>query len=132
VSDVDYVRIKVIDPSGLLRHDSYFIVCFLNSPPCLDLDASGATRSRLLPSKAEKLERLVFKTDPNRPLFQPAEFHKVTLVSTALAEALAKEGFSGFRFMGLFDYGIKGDLPPHPARSPVDTLCKRLREARES
>ena len=126
VTDVEYLRIKVIDPTGLLLDDSYFIVHFLNAPACLDLDACGATRSRLMPSKAEKLERLEFKSDPARPLFQPSEFNKLTLISAALAEALAKEGYTGFRFSGLFDYGLK-DLPPNPARSPIDALCKRMR-----
>src|SRR5665213_3001270 len=80
VPDVKYMRIKVIDPTGRLLDDNYFIVRFLNAPDCLDLDASGAVRSRLLPSKAEKLERLVFKRDPAPSLFQPAEFNKIILV----------------------------------------------------
>src|ERR1035438_3585412 len=41
VPDVEYLRIKVIDPTGLLLDDAYFIVRFLNAPTCLDLDASG-------------------------------------------------------------------------------------------
>mgnify|MGYP000063308927 CR=1 FL=1 len=50
----------------------------------------------------------------------------VVLVRWPLAETLAKEGFRGFRFMGLFDYGIKGDLPANPKRAPVDVLCAQL------
>src|SRR5688572_30199725 len=59
VTDVEYLPVRVIDPSGLLLDDSYSIAHTLNSPDCLDLDASGAKRSRVMPSKAEKIQRIV-------------------------------------------------------------------------
>jgi hypothetical protein len=126
VPDVEYLPVQVIDPSGLRLDDSYSIVHTLNSPDCLDLDACGARRSRVVPSKAEKIQRIVFKQDPERALFRPGNFNKITLVSWTLAEAIAAHGFTGFRFMGLFDYGFSGDLPPNPKRAPVDALCGRL------
>jgi hypothetical protein len=135
VPDVEYLPVQVIDPTGLPLSDSYSIAHTLNSPDCLDLKASGATQSRVIPSKAEKIQRIVFKNDPGRPLFRPSKFGKITFVSWALAETLADHGFTGFRFMGLFDYGHPGDLPPHPKRAPIDALCTRLQknaQARES
>jgi len=124
--DVEYWPVKVIDPTGRPVGEPFFFVHLLNAPDCLDLEASGATRSRILPEIAEKAERLAFRNDPERPLCRPKTFRKITLIRWPLAEALAQEGFSGVRFMGLFDYGIKGDLPPHPGRSKVDALCARL------
>jgi hypothetical protein len=124
--NVEYWPIKIMDPTGRVLGDPYYFVHLFNSPDSLDLEASGAKRSRILPGMAEKVERLVFKSDPGRPLSRPKTFTPVTLVSWPLAESLANTGFSGFRFMGLFDYGIKGDLPPHPRRYKVDALCARL------
>ena len=122
VPDVEYRRVRVIDGTGLPLDDSYSILHFLNDPDCLDLDACEATRSRILPSKAEKVKRLLFKNDPARPLFQPRHFNKIVLVGWELASIMAKEKFTGFRFMGPFDYGLRGDLPPHPLRHKVDAL----------
>jgi hypothetical protein len=127
LADVEYWPLKIIDRSGSPLGEPYFFVHLLQAPDCLDLDASGATRSRILPHMAEKAERLIFKNDPARPLFRPSTFVKITLVSWPLAETIAAEGFSGFRFMGLFDYGIRGDLPAHPGRHRVDALCTQLR-----
>jgi len=124
--DVEYWPIKVIDSSGRPLSEPYFFVHFLNAPDCLDLDASGAKRSRILPGIAEKVELLAFKSDPAKPLFRPRTFGQVTLIAWELAAALSNAGFSGFRFMGLFDYGIKGDLPPNPKRQAVDALSARL------
>ena len=124
--EVEYLPVRIIDRIGKRLDDAYFVVRLLNGPDSLDLDASGATRSRILPSKADKVQRLVFKSDPARALFSPGNFNKVSLVSWELAQALAEEGFSGFRFMGLFDYGLHGDLPPHSQRFTVDAVCARL------
>jgi len=126
VTDVEYWPIKVIDRTGRPMSEPYFFVHLMNLPDCLDLDASGATRSRMRTSIAEKIERFEFKTDPERPLLRPKPLASVVLVRWPLAETLAKEGFRGFRFMGLFDYGIKGDLPANPKRAPVDVLCAQL------
>jgi len=123
VDNVEFWPLKIIDRTGRSLGQPYFFVHLLNTPDCLDLDASGATRSRLFPGMAEKVQRLVFARDPERHLFSPRTFSSVTFLSWELAGLLAKGGFSGFRFMGLFDYGIKGDLPPHPARYKVDALC---------
>jgi hypothetical protein len=128
VTDVEYLPLKVIDRTGRVLHSSYYFLHFRNAPDCLDLDASGAKRSRAIPSKAERLERLAFKNDPGRALFRPSTYGKVTLMSWSLAEALAATGFTGMRFMGLFDFGIKGDLPPNAQRFRVDTLCNQLRQ----
>lgn len=124
--DIEFWPIKIIDPAGRVLGEPYFFVHFLNAPDCLDLEACGATRSRILPAMAEKVERLAFKSDPARPLCRPSTFAQIALVSWPLAETLAAEGFSGFRLMGLFDYGIRGDLPSHPGRHRVDALCTRL------
>jgi hypothetical protein len=126
VPDVDYLPLRVIDRTGKTLALDYALVHFRNSPDCLDLEASGAKRSRVLPRKAESLERLVFKSHPGKPLFHPETYNKVTLLSGPLAERLADEGYTGMRFMGLFDFGAKGDLPPHPERRAVDALCTRL------
>jgi hypothetical protein len=126
VTDVEFLPLKIIDRTGRLIDPDYSLIHFRNAPDCLDLEASGATRSRAIRSKAETLERLVFKSDPGRLLFRPLTYSKVTLVSLALAETMANEGFSGMRFMGLFDFGIRGDLPPNSQRFAVDTLCNRL------
>jgi hypothetical protein len=128
VSDIEYWPIKVMDRTGRPLSEPYFFVHLMNGPDCLDLEASGATRSRMLPRIAEKIARLEFKSDPDRALYRPGTFSKVALVSWALAEKLASEKFSGFRFMGLFDYGIHGDLPPNPKRHAVDALCARLNQ----
>jgi len=122
--DVEFWPIKVIDPTGRPVGQPYFFLHLFNGPDCLDLAASGATRSRILPEKAEKLERLLFVSDPERPLFRPKTFAQITLVQWSLAKAIAQQKFSGFRFMGLFDYGLKGDLPPHPERYKVDALIR--------
>jgi len=129
IPDIEYWPIKVIDPTGRALGEPYFFVHLLNAPDCLDLEACGAQQSRILPAMAEKVERLAFKGDPARPLWRPSTFTQVTLVSWPLAEALADAGFSGFRFMGLFDYGLRGDLPPHPQRHKVDALSARLRRS---
>ncbi len=126
VRDIEYLPVHVIDPTGLPLDTSYSIAHTLNSPDCLDMTRSGAKPGRLIPAKAEKIQRIVLKNDPARSLFRPATFSKVTLLSWALAEAMAEHGFTGFRFMGLFDYGITGDLSANPERAPVDALCSRL------
>jgi hypothetical protein len=126
VPDVEYLPVQVIDPTGLPLDENYVIVHLLNSPDCLDMQASGAKLSRVVPNKAERILRIALKNDPGRPLFRPSTFGKLTLVSWALAEAIADHGFSGFRFMGFFDYEWIGDLRPHPKRAPIDALCKRL------
>ncbi len=126
VTEVDYLPLKIIDRSGRVLDPHYFLIHFRNAPNCLDLEASGAKRSRAIPSKAETLERLVFNKEPNRALFRPLTYSKVTLISWPLAETMADVGFSGLRFMGLFDFGLKGDLPPNPQRFAVDALCNRL------
>lgn len=126
VTEVDYLPLKVLDRTGKVLDPAYFFIHCRNAPDCLDLEASGAKRSRAIPSKAESLQQLVFKSNPARALFRPSTYHKVMLVSWPLAETLADAGFSGMRFMGLFDFGFKADLPPNPHRSRVDALCKRL------
>ncbi len=122
---VEYWPLRIIDRTGRTLGPPYFYAHLLNAPDCLDLEASGAKHSRILPGMAEKIERLVFKEDPKRPLWHPLTFTKVTLASRELAKTLGAEGFTGFRFMGLFDYGKKGDLPPHPSRHAVDALHRR-------
>lgn len=132
IADVEYWPLKILDPSGLPLGDPYFYMHLTNPPACLDLVASQATRSRILPGIAEKVKTLNFHSDPDRLLFRPAEFAKVTLVRWDLGEKLADEGFSGFRLMGLFDYGRRGDLPPDPRRHKVDTLSNRLNRKRSA
>jgi len=124
--DVEYWPLKLMDRTGCPLGEPYYFVHLLNPPDCLDLAASGATRSRAMPTLAEKVARLAFHSDPAKPLCRPSTFAGVTLVSWPLAESLGGHGFSGFRWMGLFDYGIKGDLPPDPRRHKVDALCARL------
>ncbi len=127
VSDVEYLPVEIIDPTGLKLDNSYSIVHTLNSPDCLDLDASGAKRSRAVRTKAEKIQRIAMKNDPGKDLFRPASFNKISLLSWKLAGLIADQGFTGFRFMGLFDYGFPADLPANPKRAAVDALCNRLR-----
>jgi hypothetical protein len=72
--DIEYWPLKVIDRTGRPLSEPYFFVNFLNAPDCLDLAACGATRSRILPDLAEKVQRLWFKSDPARALCRPYTF----------------------------------------------------------
>ena len=45
VTDVQYLRLKVIDRTGKVLDPCYYLLHFVNAPDCLDLEASGATRS---------------------------------------------------------------------------------------
>jgi len=111
--DIEYWPIQIRDLGGHLLGEPYFFVHLPNPHRCLDPEATK--------------ERLVFTSDPGRPLCRISSFDPVMLVSWPLANALADEGFIGFRFMGLFDYGIQGELPPHIGRSKVEALNARLR-----
>ena len=80
VPDVEYSPRKIIDRTGRVLSDPYYALTLLNSPDCLDLDASGATRSRILPGVAEKVKTLAFKNDPGKLLWHPQTFKKVILI----------------------------------------------------
>ena len=97
--EVEYLRIKVIDPTGRLLDDAYFIVHFLNAPDCLDLDAGAAAKAAFCHPKPRKW-RALFSKVIEIGRFQPAEFSEVTLIGTALAEALAKGRLFGFSLYG--------------------------------
>ena len=44
------------------------------------------------------------RVDPERKIFRPKSFYRVTLVARELAEAIEVEGFTGIRWIELDDY----------------------------
>lgn len=110
VSHVEYLPID-LRVKGASIGLPYFVVHFLDRPACLDIEASGADFDLIDETEIDTVKRLVFSSDPERPLFQIAHFNRVFITSIALAEALAKDAYSGIRWL---------PLDTHPDWSGVD------------
>jgi hypothetical protein len=124
VTDVEYLPIALSlegQPIGL----PYFIVHCVNWEPCLDLKKSKVTRSEWS-DDIDELEQLVFARDPDKKLFQIENYAEIRLLRMDVAEALAKEGFSGVRYVPLFCHP-KFDLSKRetPLWKCIDALYER-------
>lgn len=122
VTHVEYLPFTLtIDgaPIGL----KYYAVNCLERPDCLDKDASGAEADYFDEDEVGDVKTIVMSKDPKRHLFQFDKFDRVFIVSMELAEALAKQAFSGIWWFALYDYGA---FPEDKKGSPLSERIRSL------
>lgn len=107
VKKVEYLPVKILNHKRKAVKEEYFIVHPVDNVDCLNVERCGATWSEMLEGQIDKVERLVLdeaKIGPERVLFRCRQFYLVTLVRRDLAEAIAREAFSGMRWVELEKY----------------------------
>jgi hypothetical protein len=97
---VEYLKVAIRDHKGKIAA-TYYIVNPLNAVECLDLEASGARTSRVLPTHVMAVKKLVLREEaipPDRQLFRTAGYPQGRIIRRELASAVEKGGFTGIQF----------------------------------
>jgi len=107
LSDVEYLRVTVIDHKCRTASRNFYIIHPINPVDCLDIDKCEVKWSKIDSKDISSLRHLVLdesKLNPQRALFRPKYFCQVILVERNLAESIDREGFTGIRWIELKDY----------------------------
>ena len=104
---VEYLPVDVIDHKGRIASKDYGIIHPIKPVDAVDKAQSIFEASLLDDDDIDSFERLVLKESAipgDRHLFRLKGFWNITLVRRSLAEALAKEKFSGLRWLEIDAY----------------------------
>jgi len=107
--DVEYLPMSLVDEKERKIPGQLILVHPVNDPDCLDIAKSKPTYNIIKETEIEKLQHIVFHSDPRRDLFRINNFHCQTFVSRSLAEAIHKAGFTGVQF-----WEVKGYVENQP------------------
>ena len=107
VTAVEYLPIGILDHKKKLISEKYFIAHTINNVDCLDVAASKAEYSLILPERVDWVGQLVLdpnRVDPERQLFRIKNFADQALVRRDLADAITAAGFTSIGWKELSQY----------------------------
>jgi hypothetical protein len=102
VSHLENYAVEIRDHKNKPVKNKYYIINPISNVDCLDPAASGATMSRIKPTKVQFIKKLVLRedaVDPARKIFRITNFDMIVIVREDLAAAMDKEGFTGVRWV---------------------------------
>jgi len=105
LSDVEYLPFGLVDAKDKKIPGTLFYVHVLNNPDCLDREKCDVTRySGSDKDRIDRMNHIVFKSNPKRDLFRAKGYRREFFVSRSLAEAIHQAGFTGVRFWEIKGY----------------------------
>lgn len=107
LKNVEYLPVSIINHKGRVASKDYFVVHPIVPQDCLDLQASGARYSHIIPSDVASVQKLVIdpaRVDPDVSLFKLKSYGPPTLIRRQLAEEILQAGFRGVAFLELDEY----------------------------